>query len=124
MTDNTAPYPPDVTSIARARTTPATRLHALADLHDRKAAEYGATWRMYGEFFMSAFPDGMRIESAEDANRAALFFHIGDKFIRYATNFNRGGHADSLDDLAVYAQMLRTLDAEIKARKETVETKA
>ncbi len=34
------------------------------------------------------------------------------KMSRYAANWNAGGHADSLRDIAVYAAMLESLDAE------------
>jgi hypothetical protein len=35
---------------------------------------------------------------------------MASKLARYANNFFTGGHADSLEDISVYAQMLREVD--------------
>lgn len=43
-------------------------------------------------------------------NRFGVLVQIVAKITRYCENFDRGGHDDSLDDIAVYAMMLKELD--------------
>ena len=38
---------------------------------------------------------------------------IINKIARYAENFDKGGHDDSLNDISVYAAMLRSIDRKI-----------
>lgn len=86
------------------------RLRGLGALYDRKNAEYGDSYKSFGPFASSLFPDGLKIDSPADFGRMMVFLQIVGKVHRYAANFHNGGHGDSLDDIAVYAQMLRELD--------------
>lgn len=94
-------------------TKPKTVPEALADLGslfaDRNAL-YGDNYKRFGPALMAMVPS-VKIETAHDMNRFAIFVMIFSKISRYAQQFSNGGHADSLDDLSVYAQMLRELDA-------------
>jgi len=58
------------------------------------------------------FDGKINLETADDINRFVTFAMVIMKMCRYAQTFDDGGHADSLDDAAVYAQMLRELDGE------------
>ncbi len=90
---------------------------ALADLgaiYKERNAVYGDTYKQFGKVMRGFFPSPLTLESEEDWNRMALFFHCADKLARYAGAFGRGGHVDSLDDLSVYSQMLQEYDAEVR----------
>jgi hypothetical protein len=53
------------------------------------------------------------LKGAEEFNRFALLLQIIHKVSRYARAMD-AGHVDSLDDIAVYAQMLQEYDEECK----------
>jgi hypothetical protein len=89
-------------------------LIGLAELYRERNAVYGESYNTFGRVFAALFPSGLVIRTVDDANRAALLFHVVDKLVRYANNFERGGHGDSLDDISVYAQMLRDYDAAVR----------
>jgi hypothetical protein len=86
------------------------RLAALGDLFAQRNTVYGDSWKRNGALIAAFFPNGVRLETAEDFGRFNTLLMLINKLQRYARNFDSGGHADSLDDLAVYAQMLRHLD--------------
>lgn len=57
------------------------------------------------------FPNGLMLVSEEDFNRFCIFVQVVSKATRYGQNMaNRKGHKDSLDDMSVYAAMLREYD--------------
>lgn len=86
-------------------------LHYLADLFEGRYRMYGDNYKRFGPIFKALFPDGrIVIDDEVDFTRLGLFVQIVYKLSRYASCFNTGGHRDSLDDLAVYAQMLAELD--------------
>lgn len=93
-------------------------LHQAAAIYEQRNALYGDNYKRFGKLLAALFPDGISIASAEDpvkaGNRLGVLIQILSKITRYCENFERGGHADSLDDLAVYAMMLRELDEGIK----------
>jgi hypothetical protein len=86
------------------------RLAALADIYEDRNALYGDNYKRFGDIMVGLFPKGLTIDSAPGWNRIALLIHMVTKVTRYAENHNDGGHADSLDDIAVYSQMLREID--------------
>ena len=86
-------------------------LAAAAKLQQEKDAEYGAGWRDFGPVMDALFPKGLTLVSPRDFGRFALFTLAAAKLSRYASNFDNGGHSDSLRDLSVYAAMLESLDA-------------
>lgn len=89
--------------------TPDARLAELADLFQKKNAEYGASYTDFGPL-MKAMCCYIELDTPESYGRFAIFTFMVAKLHRYATAFNRGGHADSLRDIAVYSQMLAELD--------------
>jgi len=87
------------------------RLMALSRLFAAKNRVYGNKYLgATGRFLAGLFSNGLLVEGEEDWGRLYLLMHILTKIDRYATNFKRGGHSDSLDDIAVYAMMLREYD--------------
>jgi hypothetical protein len=85
-------------------------LIALADLYRARHKVYGNSNLVFGELARVLFPRGLMLTTVCQFNRAAIVFHIVDKLIRYSNNFHDGGHRDSLDDISVYAMMLRDMD--------------
>jgi len=90
------------------------RLQALAELFRERNDSYGDVYHRFGDLFAAMFPHGVHLRTPADMGRFALLAHIVTKLQRYAHQFSRGGHVDSLDDLSVYAQMLQELDASAK----------
>lgn len=89
------------------------RIHALADLFADRNRSYGNSWHEIGAVMAALFPRGVTLNGPEDFGRFMNLQMIIGKVHRYVLNFERGGHVDSLDDLAVYAQMLQELDETI-----------
>jgi hypothetical protein len=103
-----------------------TALEKLADLYRERNKLYGNDYKRCGEAYAALFPNGLTLRTAEDFSRFVIFSLGYGKQIRYANNFTRGGHVDSLDDLSVYAQMLQELDGDARTkpkRKRNVKTK-
>src|SRR5215207_6556511 len=90
------------------------RLINLADLYDERNKLYGNNYKLVGPRLKALFPKGLNLETESDFVRFALFIHIDNKISRYARSFVSGGQKDSLDDLAVYAQMLQEIDEGLK----------
>lgn len=94
------------------KASPAERLEQLAALYLKKNAEYGAAYEDAGAVLAALFPEGVWLTSPQAFVRFALVCRIADKLTRYTKNFTTG-HPDSLDDLAVLAQILRTVDDDL-----------
>ena len=86
------------------------RLKAAAELFEQRDREYGSVYKDYGKLMAAYFPNGLTLQTESDFARFGIFNMICSKTNRYAFNFNKGGHKDSLEDTTVYAQMLRELD--------------
>ena len=106
--DYTTSYPRPVDD----KPTIANRFQHLTGIYNARNKEYGDNYKTFGRVALALFPDGVHINDPNDWNRLALLLHVADKLTRYSKNFNKGGHADSLDDMCVYAQMLREIDDE------------
>ncbi len=85
-------------------------LKKLGELYRERNAVYGNNYILHGKMMMALFPRGVQLRTEDDFNRFAVFIHIMTKVSRYAQQFHNGGHPDSLDDLAVYSQILRHVD--------------
>lgn len=72
-------------------------------------AQYRDNYKAMGPLLLALFPNGKipAITNEEDAGRINLMIDCLGKLQRYAYAFGEGGHADSADDLIVYAAMLR-----------------
>lgn len=82
----------------------------LANLYNDRNKIYGDDYKRHGSIMHTFFPNGVHLNSADDFNRYAIIKNLVTKLNRYIRNFEKGGHADSLDDISVYAQMLQELD--------------
>lgn len=98
--------------MADAKTVPE-RLRDLGNIYEGRNKVYGDNYKKFGHVMDKMFPDGLTIQGPEDWNRLGVFTQMLSKISRYADKFPQGRHGDSLDDLAVYAQMLRELDGEV-----------
>jgi hypothetical protein len=94
----------------KAVTTVAEQLKNVAAIHEERRGTYGQDYLNVGPSLAAIFPDGLELSSPQDFTRFALFAQAHGKLLRYAARFKEGGHADSLDDAAVYAQLLRYVD--------------
>lgn len=92
-------------------------LAKLALLYKQRNALYGDNYKNFGKLMVAFYPKGVQLLTEEDHSRFALFVHLATKMSRYAEMFAKEGHADSLDDITVYSQMLRELDAIIEDNK-------
>jgi len=91
-----------------------------ADTYEQRNELYGDNYHNFGRVMIALFPRGMHFDSVEDYNRIGIIVQIVGKLGRYCEQFEKGGHDDSLLDLAVYSQMLRELDEEIRNRDEEI----
>ena len=82
---------------------------ASATFRERNVA-YGDNYKRVGPVMMGLFPNGITLNSEKDFERWHLLELIIVKLTRYAVNFKRGGHADSLEDNIVYHAMLLASD--------------
>lgn len=94
------------------------RLRAAARLFEERNKVYGSNYKTFGQVMAAMYPDGLTVKSAEEWTRIILQVHRITKETRYASNFRRGGHADSMEDLAVYAEMAAETDEAALVQKE------
>lgn len=94
--------------------TPPAFLIEAAGIYEERNRLYGDNYKHFGPSLSALFPNGVKVNTPHDFNRLGIFVQVFSKLTRYAQNFDRGGHEDSLDDLAVYAMMLKELDREGK----------
>ncbi len=96
----------------------ADRLAALGSLNRERGKVYGDDYKHIGDMLMAVFPRGLTLSTPEEFRRFSMFNLMAVKLARYGQNMKRGGHADSLDDVAVYSQMLRETDEEAAGEEE------
>lgn len=73
---------------------------------------YGKGFLKHGQVLKAMFPDGLTLTTETDFSRWVLFNMVLVKIMRYAENFLKGGHQDSIHDLGVYAFLLESHDEE------------
>lgn len=86
-------------------------LHKAAETYKERNKSYGDNYKTFGHIMICLFPDGLNLETVDDHNRFGIFVQVVSKLTRYAANFSKGGHEDSLHDSIVYNAMLAELDA-------------
>jgi hypothetical protein len=86
------------------------RLTELGNIYRERNKAYGSDYHRHGKMMMALLPRGVVLKTEHAFRRYNIFKQIVAKIARFAVNFDSGGHADSLDDISVYAQMLRELD--------------
>lgn len=86
-------------------------LRSKADLYKQRNEIYGDNYHRFGPIFSLLMDNqSLNVRSTHDMTRLGVLVQIVSKITRYCETFNVGGHDDSLDDLAVYAMMLKELD--------------
>ena len=85
------------------------KLRCLAAAQAKKEREYGEAYLLKGKVMLALFDGPVTLETESDYARYSIVDFMVSKMIRYASNFETG-HADSLDDIAIYSQMLQRLD--------------
>lgn len=87
------------------------KLNQSAILFDDRNTDYGESYVSIGKVLKALQgPEPLVLKTEADHARYCAFMQIAGKLHRYAANFDKGGHQDSLDDITVYAQMLQHLD--------------
>ena len=86
------------------------RLKDLGDLYRERNALYGDNYLHFGKIMAGLFPHGLILQGEEQFNRFCLFMQCVHKMSRYARGQMKEGHPDSLDDNAVYSQLLSHFD--------------
>jgi len=89
-----------------------------ADTYEQRNELYGDNYHNFGRVMMALFPRRVSCDSVDDYNRLGIIVQMVGKLGRYCEQFEKGGHDDSLLDLAVYSQMLRELDEEARNNQE------
>lgn len=92
------------------------RLRDAAKLFEERNATYGGNYRHFGRVMAALFPSGLGAgdHTEKELGRLLLVCHLVTKLTRYCNSLRSGGHADSLEDLAVYALMTAELDEEAR----------
>ena len=119
------PSPTDQPETADERPQPATvdeALRRLADIYLDRSKLYGDNYKKFGALMLALqnFVPGGKFptETVDDWNRLGLLVLKAVKLSRYCANYKDGGHSDSLDDEAVYTQMLNEIDRGIRPGKD------
>jgi hypothetical protein len=84
-----------------------------AKTYEERNKVYGDNYKNVGNVMKAMFPDGIKLETAEDFTRWHLLELKIVKLTRYANNFLTGGHLDSIHDDGVYSFMLEAIDKEL-----------
>lgn len=86
-------------------------LREAAATYEERNKLYRDNYLHFGIVMRGFFHRSVTLETVEDFNRMGVLVQVVSKISRYCENFEKGGHDDSLLDMAVYSQMLRELDA-------------
>lgn len=90
-------------------------LREAADIYEQRNAIYGDNYKKFGAWVGPLLRGaGVVLETDDDWGRMAYRILMLHKISRDLMQFNNGGHPDSLDDLSVYAMMVRELDEEAR----------
>jgi hypothetical protein len=92
-----------------------------AETYKKRNAEYGDNFLNVGPTMAGLFPEGVTLRNAQDFIRWHLFELIVIKATRYANNFDKGGHLDSIRDMSVYSAMVEAVDASRSDRTDSSE---
>lgn len=85
-------------------------LNRMAKLYAERNAVYKDNYLKVGRVMDALFPDGMMLQGPDAFNRWHLLELAIVKLTRYATQYEAGGHTDSLEDMIVYLAMVAGLD--------------
>lgn len=85
-------------------------LAAAAKTFATRRKVYGNNNQKVGPALAALFPNGLTLSTPEEFTRFYLFAICMMKLSRYGNNLKKGGHQDSVHDLAVYAAILESID--------------
>ena len=88
---------------------PLEAMEKAAAIFRERNETYGENYKHFGHSMVGMFPEGLTLRTVEEWNRIGLIIACVGKLNRYGANFSEGGHADSAQDLAVYAAILRSM---------------
>lgn len=108
----------ELPEVKQVRPYVAAELEKKAKIYEERNKLYGDNYKRHGLVMQALFPYGLAVTNVENHNRLGVFTQMVAKLTRYAENFQRGGHDDSLDDLTVYTMMLKELDMEAASMAE------
>ncbi len=95
-----------------SRLTVGERLTDLGVIFESRKPLYGDSYKHMGKVLKSLFPNGLILDSEFSFNRLVTFIQLLMKVNRYAFTIRKGEwQPDSLDDLAIYTQILRAIEA-------------
>lgn len=97
---------------------PSQFLREAAETFDSRNAAYGNNYLDLGNILAGLFPDGLTLKTPDEWLRIHIFMLQAIKMSRYAHNFTKNGHADSMRDLAVYAAMMEAIDELVAERQD------
>lgn len=92
-------------------------LREAAQTYEERNKVYGDNYIRVGKVMQAHFPSGLFVSTADDWNRLHIFLLGVVKDTRYITNWDTGGHMDSIRDRTVYSAMLEEIDTEITERR-------
>ena len=84
-------------------------LTEMAATYMERNAMYKDNYKRFGDIMMGIFPEGLTVTTKDEWNRICIYMMITSKLTRYAANFGKGGHQDSIHDSGVYSAMLEEL---------------
>jgi hypothetical protein len=84
---------------------------AMKTANDRSHQYQDSYWR-HGAVMAALYPDGVRLETANDHTRFVILSMVVAKLVRYTVN--PAGHQDSIHDTGVYAFILETIDKKLQ----------
>lgn len=93
-------------------------LQEAAQTFAERKVIYGTNYINAGNALHALFPNGVTLSNEIDQRRFHIFTWIIGKLSRYALNFDKGGHQDSIHDACVYAAMLEAIDEEAQMLRE------
>lgn len=85
-------------------------LRVAAKIYEDRNKMYGDNYKRFGPA-LSGLMNGAALTTPDDFNRFGILVQIFSKISRYCNMFEKGGHDDTLDDIAVYAMMLKEIDS-------------
>lgn len=85
-------------------------LTQAAETYRERNKVYGDNFLIVGKVMAALFPAGLTLKTEQDWCRMHIFLLQVVKITRYVQNWEKGGHKDSMHDLAVYAAMLEMID--------------
>lgn len=100
------------------RRSPADILSAAAHTFRERNAVYRDNLDLVGDTLEALFPEGLSVKTSQEWSRLHLLVLIVVKLTRYARCYEKGGHQDSLRDMAVYSAILEAVDGALYGGKD------